>query len=136
MVRSTCSTLRGIPGEWLIPSIARSDPAFKDQNYWRGRIWGPMNFIVYLGLAELPVPGRAGRARAEIGGPVCEGVRERRHIHENYNAITGESDDTTRERPVLPLGRALLGVTELLEHGFSRRWVTRCFGSLFLTDIR
>ena len=27
-------------GEWMIPSIARDDPAFKDQEYWRGRIWG------------------------------------------------------------------------------------------------
>ena len=25
-------------GEWVIPSIARSDPAFKDQDYWRGRV--------------------------------------------------------------------------------------------------
>ena len=37
-------------GEWVIPAIARDDPAFQDQNYWRGRIWGPMNYLVYLGL--------------------------------------------------------------------------------------
>ena len=37
-------------GEWVIPSIAREDPAFGDQNYWRGRIWGPMNYLFYLGL--------------------------------------------------------------------------------------
>ena len=39
-------------GEWVIPSIARDDPAFKDQNYWHGRIWGPMNYLVYLGLGN------------------------------------------------------------------------------------
>ena len=43
-------------GEWVIPSIARDDPAFKDQNYWRGRIWGPMNYLVYLGLENYDVP--------------------------------------------------------------------------------
>jgi len=36
-------------GEWIIPSIARNDPAFPDQNYWRGRIWGPMNYLVTWG---------------------------------------------------------------------------------------
>ena len=43
-------------GEWIIPSIARDDPAFKDQDYWRGRIWGPMNYLVYLGLRNYNEP--------------------------------------------------------------------------------
>jgi putative isomerase len=37
-------------GDFVLPSIARNDAAFKDQDYWRGRIWGPMNYLVYLGL--------------------------------------------------------------------------------------
>ena len=37
-------------GEWILPNIARNDPAYADQDYWRGRIWGPTNFLVYLGL--------------------------------------------------------------------------------------
>ena len=41
-------------GDWIIPSIARNDPAFGDQDYWRGRIWGPMNYLVYLGCATMP----------------------------------------------------------------------------------
>jgi hypothetical protein len=28
-------------GEWVMPSIARNVPGYGDQNYWRGRIWGP-----------------------------------------------------------------------------------------------
>jgi len=43
-------------GEFVIPSIARNDPAFKDQQYWRGRIWGPMNYLVYLGLRNYDDP--------------------------------------------------------------------------------
>ena len=34
------------------PSISRSSSSFEEQNYWRGRIWGPMNFLVYLGLLQ------------------------------------------------------------------------------------
>jgi hypothetical protein len=37
-------------GEYVIPSIARNDPAFPDQYYWRGSIWGPTNYIAYQGL--------------------------------------------------------------------------------------
>lgn len=37
-------------GEYVIPTISRSDPAFQDQYYWRGDIWGPTNYLVYEGL--------------------------------------------------------------------------------------
>jgi putative isomerase len=37
-------------GEWIIPNTPRNDPAYQDQHYWRGRIWGPTNFLVYLVL--------------------------------------------------------------------------------------
>ncbi|HEX8834180.1 MAG TPA: trehalase family glycosidase, partial [Abditibacteriaceae bacterium] len=36
-------------GEWIMPSIERDDPAYSEQHYWRGRIWAPMNYLVYLG---------------------------------------------------------------------------------------
>ena len=35
-----------------LPSISRSSSAFGDNSYWRGRSWGPMNMLVYLGLKE------------------------------------------------------------------------------------
>jgi hypothetical protein len=35
-----------------MPSIAHNDSAYKDQDYWRGRVWGPMNFLVYAGLSH------------------------------------------------------------------------------------
>jgi hypothetical protein len=37
-------------GKYVIPTIARNDPAFPDQFYWRGSIWGPTNYLVYEGL--------------------------------------------------------------------------------------
>ena len=102
-------------GEWVIPSIARSDPAFKDQNYWRGRIWGPMNFLVYLGLRNYPFPEVRAELARKSEALLMKEYGERRHIHENYNAVTGESDDTTASDPFYHWG-ALLGVTEILEH--------------------
>lgn len=37
-------------GDYVIPTISRNDPAFKDQQYWRGTIWPPTNYLVYQGL--------------------------------------------------------------------------------------
>lgn len=37
-------------GDYVIPTISRDDPAYKDQQYWRGTIWPPTNYLVYQGL--------------------------------------------------------------------------------------
>jgi len=44
----------------VIPSIAIDDPAFPDQDYWRGRIWGPMNYLVYLAFVTMTTQPCAG----------------------------------------------------------------------------
>lgn len=37
-------------GDYVIPTISRDDPVFKEQQYWRGTIWPPTNYLVYQGL--------------------------------------------------------------------------------------
>lgn len=82
-------------GERVIPSIARNDPAFKDQDYWRGRIWGPMNYLVWLGLANYRTPtalaARQGLAERSLALFLGE-LRSKGHVHENYSATSPDSD--------------------------------------------
>ncbi len=73
-------------GEWVIPSIARDDPAFKDQDYWRGRIWGPMNFLVYLGLENYADKATRAAFAQKSYDLFLKEWRENGHVHENYNA--------------------------------------------------
>jgi putative isomerase len=107
-------------GEWVIPSIARDDPAFHDQNYWRGRIWGPMNYLVYLGLDNYSglnnyddAATRREFAQKSFNLFVKEWT-EKGHVHENYNAIQGTGDDVTSSDRFYHWG-ALLGYVEYLE---------------------
>jgi len=108
-------------GEWMIPSIARNDPAFKDHDYWRGRIWGPMNFLVYLGLLNYDLP-EARKVLAEKSNRLMmENVMMNGYIYENYNAITGNVKDPAEGKRMgdnYYHWGALLGFITLLESGF------------------
>jgi putative isomerase len=101
-------------GEWVIPSIARDDPAFKDQNYWRGRIWGPMNYLVYLGLRNYDLPQVRSELADKSYALFLKEWLEHGHVHENYNAILGSGDDVTNSDRFYHWG-ALLGLIKYLE---------------------
>lgn len=47
MVREHLLNPKEFWGEYVIPTTPRDDPAFSDQYYWRGSIWGPTNYLVY-----------------------------------------------------------------------------------------
>ena len=114
MVREHLLNPREFWGDWVIPSIARSDPAFRDQEYWRGRIWGPMNYLVYLGLLNYDQPD-ARRQLAQRSLALFEKEwTEKGHVHENYNAITGSGDDVSSSDRYYHWG-ALLGLIGNLE---------------------
>jgi hypothetical protein len=104
-------------GEWVIPSISRDDPAYPDQDYWRGRIWAPMNFLIYLGL-RICGAKEAGKALAEKSARLLlKEWTDRRHVHENYNAETGEGCDVPNSDQYYHWG-ALLSLIGLMEAGF------------------
>jgi putative isomerase len=103
-------------GEWVIPSIAHNDPAFKDQNYWRGRIWGPMNYLVYLGLQNYEDSAARSAFAQKSYELFLKEWKENGHVHENYNAINGSGDDVNSSDRFYHWG-ALLGYVEYLEHG-------------------
>jgi putative isomerase len=105
-------------GQWVIPSIERDDPAFKDQNYWRGRIWGPMNYLVYLGLANYQDPDARSAFAQKSYDLFLKEWKENGHVHENYNALLGTGDDVSSSDRFYHWG-ALLGYVEYLEQSSS-----------------
>jgi len=108
-------------GEWMIPSIAINDPAFIDQEYWRGRIWGPMNFLVYLGLRNYDLPETRKILARKSNHLMMENVKLNGYIYENYNAITGNVKDPSEGKRMgdnYYHWGALLGFIELMEKDF------------------
>lgn len=102
-------------GEWVLPSIPRNDPAYGEQDYWRGRIWGPMNFLVYLGLRNYPELADARSALADKSARLLlKEWRQRSHVHENYCALTGQGCDTKASDNFYHWG-GLLGMIALME---------------------
>ncbi len=101
-------------GEWILPSCARNDPAYPEQEYWRGRIWAPMNYLVYLGLQRYDLPA-ARRALVEKSQALLlKEWREHGHVHENYCANTGQGCNVERSDAFYHWG-GLLGLIVLIE---------------------
>ena len=84
---------RRFGGRFGLPSVSRDDSAFGDNVYWRGRVWPPLNFLVYQGLrrygfaAEAAVLARRSHEMFEAPW------REARHCAENYSARDGAVTD-------------------------------------------
>ncbi len=104
-------------GEWMIPSISRDDPGFGDNSYWRGRIWAPMNFLVYLGLRNYDLD----KARKELAEKslnlLLKEWLENQRVYENYNAETGVGGDVRNSDSFYSWG-GLLGMIALMEAGY------------------
>ncbi len=114
MVREHLQNPNEFGGEFVLPSISRSDPAYKDQEYWRGRVWGPMNYLVYLGLRNYDQPAaRADLARKSLNLFLKE-WENNGHVHENYNASLGVGDDVKSSDRFYHWG-ALLGLIAYVE---------------------
>lgn len=104
-------------GEWCMPSIARNDPAYKDQDYWRGRIWAPMNFLVYLAFRKHNLTKAQKDLARKSQELILKEWLENGHVHENYNADTGIGCDVGSSDKFYHWG-GLLSLVALIEAGY------------------
>ncbi len=104
-------------GEWMLPAIARNDPAYPDQEYWRGRIWAPLNFLVYLALNRTELADVRRDLAEKSAKLFMKEWTEHRHVHENYCANTGEGCNSGNSDKFYHWG-ALLCVIAMAEAGY------------------
>lgn len=86
-------TPKELGGEFMLPSVTRSDPAYPEQDYWRGRIWAPMNYLVYEAPTEAGMEEEKRLLAASSRKVLLKEWVEHGHVHENYSGDTGEGCD-------------------------------------------
>jgi len=101
-------------GEWMLPSISRDDIAFKEQKYWRGKIWAPMNYLVYLGMLNYNLPKERKTLSEKSKKLLLNEWLEMGHVHENYSAITGTGCNQNDSDSFYHWG-GLLGLIAIIE---------------------
>ena len=101
-------------GDWVLPTISRDDPAFRDQQYWRGSIWPPMNYLVLQGLRRYGFTALAAELARKGAEMFLADRRRTGRCRENFDARTGEGCGQ-RFQSWAPL--FALGAVEELEAG-------------------
>ena len=84
---------RRFGGRFAVPSVSRDDPAFRDNVYWRGRVWPPLNFLVYHGLRRCGYSAAAATLARQSYEMFAGPWREARQCAENYGAEDGAVTD-------------------------------------------
>jgi glycogen debranching enzyme len=104
-------------GEWVIPSIARNDPAFGQQRYWKGAVWPPLNFLTYLSLRQAWFKDEAAELASKSLALLLTEWQRQGYVSENYSAITGTGDDQRLSSDTFHSWGALLGIMAFVEAG-------------------
>ena len=89
MLDTLCDPAR-FRGDWVLPTISRDDPAFADQQYWRGSIWPPMNYLVLQGLRRYGFDDLASELAWKGAAMFLADRRRTGFCRENFDARTGE----------------------------------------------
>jgi len=77
-------------GEWILPTISRDDPLYPKQDYWRGKVWGPVNWLVYQGFKIYDWDLESRQLAESSAKMFLKPWREKGECHENFLSTTGE----------------------------------------------
>jgi hypothetical protein len=100
-------------GRWVVPTVTRDDIHFREQQYWRGTIWPPVNFLVQQGLRRYGFDAAAAEVAARSADLFLKAWRATGLARENFDARTGEGGGRRHQSwgPLL----ALLALEELVD---------------------
>ena len=105
-------------GEYMMPSIARNDTAYRDNHYWRGRIWAHLNMLVYLGIRNYDLPNAQKDMVEKSKKLLLKTWMADKHVCENYNADNGLGGEAGTWSDEFYHWGALLGFIDLIDQNY------------------
>ena len=105
---------------YIIPTVPRSNPVYDEDRYWDGRVWPPVNFLIYVGLLQYDYPfvTDARKYLAENSRALLlKDWHRYHHVRENYDPVTGSGDEANYSASFYHWG-GLLGMMTLIEDSF------------------
>jgi len=72
-------------GEWMLPTVAKSDPKFDPEKMWRGPIWANINYFFVEALQRNNQPELA----KDLALKTLNLINHQAGIYEYYNPLTG-----------------------------------------------
>jgi hypothetical protein len=114
-------------GEWIMPTISRDDPLFPRQDYWRGKVWPPHNWLLYQGLKIYDWDHEARLLAESSAKMFLTAWRDKAECHEIFSAITGEGTGQSDPHYTWGALMALVAIEELID---ANPWHGLRFGNL------
>lgn len=76
-------------GEWMLPTLPYDDPEWSKQDYWKGHVWPPPNYIVWEGVRQYADSAHRAEFAARSVKLFMNGWEQARTCSENYRSDTG-----------------------------------------------
>jgi len=80
-------------GPWLIPTLPYDDPEYATQEYWKGHVWGPVNYLIWQGLRRYGTPLQQAEFARRSVSLFMRNWEARGTCNENYRSTDGTGDD-------------------------------------------
>ena len=97
--------------------VIQFDPDFPKQRYWKGAVWPPLNFLVYLGLRNYGFTDARNELADKSRALFLKEWRRKGYVSENYSSITGSGDDERLSSDRFHSWGTLMGIISFIEAG-------------------
>lgn len=74
----------------MLPTVAKDDPVYPEQNYWHGHVWPSANYLVWQGVRRYADPAHQSEFARRSVNLFMRNWNEARRNCENFNSTDGK----------------------------------------------